>query len=88
MRVLQPARQVDVRERHRAVLRHRGGEDVELLVAEHVGERHLRAAEEIAAARDAERDRRTAFEEQLLERALLAHVAGHELVASAAAGSR
>ena len=55
----------------RAVLRDRGDEEVELLVAEHVGERHLRAAEQVAAAGDADVHRRPAVEEQLLERALL-----------------
>ena len=69
-RVLEPPRQVRIRERHRPVLRDRRGEDVELLVAEHVGERHLRAAEQVAAARDADVDRRAPLEEQLLERAL------------------
>ena len=51
-----------------------GGEHVELLVAEHVGEGHLRAAEQVAAAGHADVDRRPAVEEQLLERALLARV--------------
>ena len=41
-RVLEAPRQVDVRQRQRAVLRDRRGEDVELLVAEHVAEGDLR----------------------------------------------
>ena len=55
-------------------------EHVELLIAEHVGERDLRAAEEVAAAGDAEIHRRPAVEEHLLELALLLLVLGHQRV--------
>jgi hypothetical protein len=68
----------------RAVLRHRRDEQAELLIAEHVGEGHLRAAEHVAAARHAERDRRPALEEQLLELALLLLVVGTSVCISGA----
>ena len=54
-RVVEAAREVEIRERQRAVLRDRRGVEAELLVAEHVAEGDLRAAEEVAAARHAER---------------------------------
>ena len=79
-RPLQTPLHVQPGERHRAVLRHRRDEQVELLIAEHVGEGDLRAAEHVAAARHAERDRRPALEEQLLELALLLLVVRHQRV--------
>ena len=57
-RVLEAVRQVDVREGELAVLRDRRGVDVELMVAEHVAEGDGRAAEDVAAARHADVDRR------------------------------
>src|SRR3954447_20309270 len=77
-RILQTAGQVHIREVHRTVLRHRGCEEAELLVAEDVAERDLGAAEDIASARNAERHRRTPFEEQLLEGALFVDVGRNE----------
>src|SRR5690606_1394974 len=65
--VLEPARQVQEAERERPVLGDRRGEDVELLVAEHVAEGDLRAAEDVAAAGHADIDRGPPVEEQLLE---------------------
>ena len=79
-RVLKATRQVQVGERHRPVLRHGGGVQVELLVAEDVCECHLRAAEQIAAARHAEVHRWPAFQEELFERALLPHVLADQRV--------
>ena len=79
-RPLKPAVEIQVVERHRAVLRHRRRKHAELLIAEHVGKRDLRPAEEVAAARDTEVDRRTAVEEQLFELALLLLVGGDERV--------
>ena len=79
-RVLEPPRQVHIRQRHRPVLRDRGDEQVDLLVAEDVAEAHLRAAEDVAVAGHADVHRRPALEEHLLERALLAHVLLHERV--------
>src|SRR5439155_24317988 len=79
-RELEAARQVHVRERQRPVLRDRGGEQVELLIAEDVAEAHLRSAEDVAVARDADVDRRPALEHHLLELALLPHVLLYERV--------
>ena len=50
------------------------------MVAQHVGEGHLRAAEEVAAGGDADVDGRPALERQALEAGLAALVLGHHLV--------
>jgi hypothetical protein len=71
-RVLETASEVDITEGQRAVLGDRRGEDVDLLVAEHVAEADFSAAEYVAVAGDADVHRRTPLEEHLLERLLLA----------------
>ena len=80
-RVVEPARQVQVRERQRPVLRDRRGVEVELLIAQHVAEGDRRAAEDVAAARHADVHRRPAVEKELLERPLLLLVVGDQRVA-------
>src|SRR5262249_1322937 len=74
-RVVEAPREVDVRPGDRPVLRDRRGEEVDLLVAEHVRERDLRAAVDVAAARDADVHRRTPLADHLLEPLLRALVA-------------
>ena len=78
--VLEALRQVGVREGERAELRHRGGKEREVLVAEHVAEGDGGAAEDVTAARHAEVDRRPSVQEQLLEPALHACVGRDERV--------
>jgi hypothetical protein len=58
--------------------------NVELLVAQHVAEGHRRAAEHVAAARDADVHRRAAVEEHLLERPLTRALAGMSVCVSGA----
>ncbi len=74
-RVMEPPCDVHVRGRHRPELRDGRDGEVELLVAEHVRERDLCAAEQIAPARQPDVHRRPTFQEQFLERALFPDVA-------------
>src|SRR5262249_8415142 len=53
-RVLEPAGQVHPRQRERAVLLDGGGEEIELLIPEHVSEGDLGASKDVAVARDAD----------------------------------
>ena len=69
---VQPLREVEVGALVAAELAQRDRGEHEVLVAQHVGEGDLAAAEEVAAGGDAHVERRPALQEQLLERALLA----------------
>ena len=80
-RVVEPASDVHVREGRGPVLQDRLRVERDLLVAEHVGERDLRVAVQVAAARHAQRHRRSAGQGHLLEGALAAHVVAQERVA-------